>query len=66
MVCDQIGNTLDLLWCEVGIRKEALHQLRTFRLLMLAIRIAVFLTAQGAGNIMQNGGGLQKKQGLLL
>lgn len=41
-------------------RKKALHQRRTFPLLMLSIGVAILLAAQWAGNVVNNGRKLQK------
>ena len=61
VVCNQIGNAVNQRCVKSAVRKEALHQLRAFRLLMLAVRIAVFFPTKRTGNIVKDCCRLQQK-----
>ena len=55
----QIGYPLHLLPGQARVRQEAAHQGTALFLLPLAVGVAVFFPAQGAGNVMGDGGNLQ-------
>ena len=63
VVADEVDKTLRHPRREVDVLKERLRQRAALLLLMIAVRIAVFLTAERTGDVVQNRGDLH---GLLL
>ena len=58
VVAHQISHPVHLLRRQARIRQKAPYQGAALFLLPLAVCIAVFFPAQGAGDVMGDGGGL--------
>ena len=59
VMAHQIGYPLHLIPGQARVRQEAAHQGTALFLLPLAVGVAVFFPAQGAGDVMGDGGDLQ-------
>ena len=59
MVAHQPGDTVHRVLREAAICQEAPDQGGAFLLLILSIGVSVFLPAEGAGDIVDDGGNLQ-------
>ncbi len=60
VVRDQPDDALELFGGNVGTGKKLPRERRAFKLLIAAVGVSVFFAAQGAGNIMDDGGKLQR------
>lgn len=56
VVRDQPDDALELFGGNVGTGKKLPRERRALELLIAAVRVAVFFAAQGAGDIMDDGG----------
>ena len=64
VVAHQIDHPVPRRLGEAGVPEEFLRQNYTLPLLVLAVGIAVFLPAEGTGDVMDQGRGLQNGLGL--
>ena len=60
VVRDQPDDALELIGGNVGTGKKIPCERRALELPIVAVRVAVFFAAQGAGNIVDDGGELQR------
>ena len=60
VVRDQPDDALELIGGNIGTGKKIPCERRALELLIVAVRVAVFFAAQGAGNIVDDGGELQR------
>lgn len=60
VMAHKVGHARDLRLRHAGAGQKAAHQHSAFLLLIFSVGVAVFLAAERAGNVVRDGGDLQK------